>query len=408
MPYNPQKHHRRSIRLKGYDYAQAGLYFITICCQDRANLFGAIENGEMILNEYGQIAFEEWANTENIRDNCRIHEYIIMPNHIHGIIEIIFKKENNMDEALISNNSKEENLNSSTGEEIISDNKSESIISENKSESIFFDNTGESFFFDNTGEEIISDNKSESIISDNKSESIFFDNKSESIFFDNKSESIFFDNKSESIISDNTGELQFAPTAPTEFAPKFKSPSQTIGSIIRGFKIATIKRIKDLILKEKDNMSEALISNNSEEKNLNSSTGELQFAPMEFAQTEFAPTAPTEFASTAPIIPNNSEDSIISNNKSKEIISDNKSKSIFSDSTGELQFAPTEFAPTEFAPTAPTEFAPTASTEKIKTLNYKIWQRNFYEHIIRNEKSHKAISDYIKNNPQNWNNDKLQ
>ena len=331
MPYNPQKHHRRSIRLKGYDYAQAGLYFITICCQDRANLFGAIENGEMILNEYGQIAFEEWANTENIRDNCRIHEYIIMPNHIHGIIEIIFKKENNMDEALISNNSKEENLNSSTGEEIISDNKSESI---------------------------------------------------------------FFD---------STGVLQFAPTAPTEFpptAPKFKSPSQTIGSIIRGFKIATIKRIKDLILKEKDNMSEALISNNSEEKNLNSSTGELQFAPMEFAQTEFAP--------TAPIIPNNSEDSIISNNKSKEIISDNKSKSIFSDSTGELQFAPTEFAPTEFAPTAPTEFAPTASTEKIKTLNYKIWQRNFYEHIIRNEKSHKAISDYIKNNPQNWNNDKLQ
>ena len=388
MPYNPQKHHRRSIRLKGYDYAQAGLYFITICCQDRANLFGAIENGEMILNEYGQIAFEEWANTENIRDNCRIHEYIIMPNHIHGIIEIIFKKENNMDEALISNNSKEENLNSSTGEEIISDNKSESIISEN------------------TGKEIISDNKSESIISENKSESIISDNTGEEIISDNTGEEIISDNKSESIFFDSTGELQFAPTAPTEFpptAPKFKSPSQTIGSIIRGFKIATIKRIKDLILKEKDNMSEALISNNSEEKNLNSSTGELQFAPMEFAQTEFTPTAPTEFASTAPIIPNNSEDSIISNNKSKEIISDNKSKSIFSDSTGELQFAPTEFAPT-----APTEFAPTASTEKIKTLNYKIWQRNFYEHIIRNEKSHKAISDYIKNNPQNWNNDKLQ
>ncbi|HNJ10776.1 MAG TPA: hypothetical protein PK783_04915, partial [Chitinophagales bacterium] len=177
------------------------------------------------------------------------------------------------------------------------------------------------------------------------------------------------DNKSESIISDNTGELQFAPTA-----PKFKSPSQTIGSIIRGFKIATIKRIKDLILKEKDNMSEALISNNSEEKNLNSSTGELQFAPMEFAQTEFAPTAPTEFASTAPIIPNNSEDSIISNNKSKEIISDNKSKSIFSDSTGELQFAPTEFAPTEFAPTAP------------------IITNNSEDSIISNNKSKEIIS----------------
>ncbi len=51
MAYNPAKHHRRSIRLKGYDYAQAGLYFITLCCQNRACLFGKIENGRMILNE---------------------------------------------------------------------------------------------------------------------------------------------------------------------------------------------------------------------------------------------------------------------------------------------------------------------------------------------------------------------
>ncbi len=94
MTYNPHKHHRRSIRLKGYDYAQAGLYFITICCQDRAHLFGKIENGEMLLNAYGKIAYEEWKNTENIRNNCRIHEFIIMPNHIHGIIEIILKKRN--------------------------------------------------------------------------------------------------------------------------------------------------------------------------------------------------------------------------------------------------------------------------------------------------------------------------
>ena len=93
MRYNPQKHQRRSIRLKGYDYSQAGLYFITICCQDRANLFGEIEHGEMRLNKFGEIAYNEWLNTENVRDNCRIHEFIIMPNHIHGIIEIILKKE---------------------------------------------------------------------------------------------------------------------------------------------------------------------------------------------------------------------------------------------------------------------------------------------------------------------------
>ncbi|MGC4129525.1 MAG: hypothetical protein QM564_08170 [Bergeyella sp.] len=202
--YNPNIHHRRSIRLKGYDYSQAGLYFITICCQDRACLFGEIVEGEMIFNTFGKIAWEEWLATEEIRDNCKIHESIVMPNHIHGIIEILYK-----------------------------------------------------------------------------------------------------------------GESQFAQTE----IGKFQSPSQTIGSIIRGFKIATIKKIKDYIQEE-----------NLEKFNL-----------------------------------------------------DNRS------STGELQFAPTEIAP----------------TEKIKELNFKIWQRNYYEHIIRNEQAYHRISEYIINNPKKWNEDKF-
>jgi putative transposase len=53
MKYNLQIHHRRSIRLKGYDYSQAGVYFITICCAGRKYSFGKIENDEMILNEFG-------------------------------------------------------------------------------------------------------------------------------------------------------------------------------------------------------------------------------------------------------------------------------------------------------------------------------------------------------------------
>ena len=53
--YNPYIHHRRSIRLKGFDYSQEGFYFITICCENRKHRFGEIENGEMILNECGQI-----------------------------------------------------------------------------------------------------------------------------------------------------------------------------------------------------------------------------------------------------------------------------------------------------------------------------------------------------------------
>lgn len=188
IQFNPQKHHRKSIRLKGYDYSKEGFYFITICCEDKAKIFGEIIDGKMILNEFGQIANEEWLNTANIRQNCKLHTHIIMPNHIHGIIEILFS----------------ENPNNQIG--------------------------------------------------------------------------------------------------------AFKSPSQTIGAFIRGFKIATIKRIKDFILL---------------------GAGESKFAYV----------------------------------------------------TGELRFAPTDI---------------------IKKLNYKIWQRNYYEIIIRDELAFLNIARYIKNNPANY------
>lgn len=186
IQFDPQKHHRRSIRLKGYDYSKEGFYFITICCEDKAKIFGEIIDGKMILNEFGQIANEEWLNTANIRKNCKLHAHIIMPDHIHGIIEILFS----------------ENPNYQIG--------------------------------------------------------------------------------------------------------AFKSPSHTIGAYIRGFKIATIKRIKDFIL-----------------------LGSV---------------------------------------------------------TGELQFAPTRIAPTDI----------------IKKLNYKIWQRNYYEIIIRDELAYLNIARYIRNNPANY------
>lgn len=86
--YNPNIHHRRSIRLKGYDYSSEGLYFITICCHNKVCLFGHVMNGAMVLNEYGQIAFNEWMKTPEIRPNVELGEFIVMPNHIHGIIRI--------------------------------------------------------------------------------------------------------------------------------------------------------------------------------------------------------------------------------------------------------------------------------------------------------------------------------
>ena len=87
--YNPEIHHRRSIRLKGYDYSQEGLYFVTICIQDRICLLGEVKNGEMILNEYGKMVEYTWHDLPNHNPNIQLGAYCTMPNHIHGIIEII-------------------------------------------------------------------------------------------------------------------------------------------------------------------------------------------------------------------------------------------------------------------------------------------------------------------------------
>ncbi len=87
--YNPQVHRRRSIRLREYDYSQNGLYFITICCQNKECLFGAIGNGLMAKSNAGKIADQCWNAIPAHFPNAILHEYVIMPNHIHGIIELL-------------------------------------------------------------------------------------------------------------------------------------------------------------------------------------------------------------------------------------------------------------------------------------------------------------------------------
>jgi putative transposase len=88
MAYDPEKHHRRSIRLKGYDYTQPGAYFITICTHGRECLFGEIIDGEMHLNEAGQIVVQTWQDLPNHVPNVQLDAFVVMPNHVHGIIII--------------------------------------------------------------------------------------------------------------------------------------------------------------------------------------------------------------------------------------------------------------------------------------------------------------------------------
>ena len=88
MIYDPSIHHRRSIRLQGFDYSKAGAYFITICTHHRLCRFGKIKNGEMRFNPIGWIVSEQWKVIPERYQMVKLDEFVVMPNHIHGIFAI--------------------------------------------------------------------------------------------------------------------------------------------------------------------------------------------------------------------------------------------------------------------------------------------------------------------------------
>jgi REP element-mobilizing transposase RayT len=79
---------RKSIRLPGYDYAGYGWYFVTVCVKNMAECFGEVRNGVMKLNQVGEVVQREWLRTPQLRPNVELDEFIVMPNHLHGIIII--------------------------------------------------------------------------------------------------------------------------------------------------------------------------------------------------------------------------------------------------------------------------------------------------------------------------------
>ncbi|MBL8044893.1 MAG: transposase [Anaerolineales bacterium] len=88
MKYDPLIHHRRSIRLKNYDYRQAGAYFVTFCVQNREHLLGEIIEGEMHLSDYGRIVTETWLWLAENYSWIVLDVSVVMPNHFHGILVI--------------------------------------------------------------------------------------------------------------------------------------------------------------------------------------------------------------------------------------------------------------------------------------------------------------------------------
>jgi putative transposase len=88
MQLYQNKYKIQSLRHKNWDYSQNGYYFVTICTKDMQEFFGEVVDGKMKLSEIGKIVEKEWLNTAKVRDNVKVDQFIIMPNHLHGIIVI--------------------------------------------------------------------------------------------------------------------------------------------------------------------------------------------------------------------------------------------------------------------------------------------------------------------------------
>jgi putative transposase len=86
MPYDPQRHHRQSTRLRGYEYSQPGAYFVTICVEGRKPLLGRVVDGVMELNELGRIVLRAWDDLPLRFATIQMDAFVVMPNHVHGVV----------------------------------------------------------------------------------------------------------------------------------------------------------------------------------------------------------------------------------------------------------------------------------------------------------------------------------
>lgn len=86
--FDPARHDRRSMRLRTHDYASPGLYFVTFCTRHRHPWFGDLVAGEVRLNANGRTAFDHWLAIPGHYDHVAVHRFVIMPDHVHGLIEL--------------------------------------------------------------------------------------------------------------------------------------------------------------------------------------------------------------------------------------------------------------------------------------------------------------------------------
>ncbi|HTM65550.1 MAG TPA: hypothetical protein VL093_04470 [Flavipsychrobacter sp.] len=301
MEVNPKIFQRKSIRLKGYDYSQPGLYFITICVQNNVCLFGKIENDELTLNEAGKMV-EKWhGELTNKFNDIRCHEMIVMPNHFHCILEIVWPE--SADRGVCHNDINGSHSEGKMGEHIGSPLRG-------ANESNFGEHVGE-----HTGSPLRGTN--------------------------------------ESTLPEYANEHTGSPLRDTNESTLPEYAGEHTGSSLR----------------------------DTNESNFGEHVGEHIGSPLRDTNESILPEYAGEHTGS-PLRDTN--------------------ESNFGEHVGEHTGSPLRRVVQWFKTMTTNEYIRGVKNDGWQPFSGKLWQRNYYEHIIRNEKSYKIIADYIINNPYSW------
>jgi REP element-mobilizing transposase RayT len=368
--YNPNKHHRRSIRLKGYNYAQAGRYFVTFCVKDREHFFGEIINDEMYLNDAG-IMIEKWyLELENKFPKIRCHEYVVMPNHFHAIVQIVNGAD---DDPNVSGILGESNVSGILGESNVSGILGESNVSGILGEHIGSPLPHSPEMSDEpniTNSPIASDGRGEPMCSPDASDEPNITNSSEAL--------------------NGRGEPMCSPDASDE--SNITDSSQALNG--RDEPMCSPETSDEPNITNYPNISDAtnfLKTNNSHIEQGRHAGLPLQSLPQssnEQGRHIGLPQQPSTEQSRHIGLPHQSP-------QQKPILGEHKDSPLWE----VVQW---------FKTMSTNEYIRGVKTLNWERFNGKLWQRNYYEHIIRNDESCEKIATYIINNPKNWKDDILR
>ncbi len=346
-----------SSRLQTWDYGTNGAYFITICTQNREHFFGVVQNGTVQLSEIGKIAEQLWLEIPNQFPFIELGNFVVMPNHVHGILIINKIVSQSVETRLIASNNiesidnKETRLIASNNIESI-DNKETRLIASNNIESI--DNKETRLIASNNIESI--DNKETRLIAYNNIESI--DNKETRLIASNNIESI--DNKETRLIASNNIESIDNKETRLIASNNIESIDNKETRLIASNNIESI-----------DNKETRLIASNNIEPADNKETRLIAYNNIE----------PTDNKETRLIASLPNKNGGFSGDKNP-MLNDNISK-IIRWYKGRCSF-------------------------ECRKINSDFgWQSRFHDHIIRNSKSFDIIQNYIFENPMNWEKDKF-